>query len=128
MSLPLSLGAYRDCQQYFERATTDPKGIRLCGGDYDTCFALRQRMHYYRNLDRRANTSTYPTDHPMYGTSVYDDYVLQIIKDEDAKWWLYITARSSQILTVEGLSEVPDLIDVDGHEVLAIEDQTNGTN
>ena len=51
MSLPLSLGAYRDCQQYFERATTDPKGIRLCGGDYDTCFALRQRMHYYRNLD-----------------------------------------------------------------------------
>jgi hypothetical protein len=125
MSLPQSLGAYRDCAEYFLRATSDPRGIRLCGGAYAICFGLRQRMHYYRNLDRRANATTYPIGHPMHGTSAYDDYILQIIKDVDGQWWLYITPRSGQVLHIEGLSEVGELIDVEGTEVHLIEDQTD---
>ncbi len=125
MSLPQSLGAYRDCASYFDRATSDPRGIRLCGQTYEICFGLRQRMHYYRNLDRRANANTYPEGHPMAGTSVYDDYILQIIKDEDDAWWLYITPRSAQVLHIEGLSEVGELIEVERNEVHMIEDQSN---
>jgi len=125
MSLPQSLGSYRDCQDLFERATADPKGVRACLGTYEACFAKRQRMHYYRNLDRKANTEMYPLGHPMNGTSAFDDYVLQIIKDQDGLYWLYITPRSAQIIHIEGLSEVEDLIDIEATEVHMIEDQTN---
>jgi hypothetical protein len=124
MSLSNSLGAYRDCAAYFTQATADPKGIRLCGGTYAVCFALRQRMHHFRNLDRRANATTYPPDHPMHNTSAFDDLVLQLIPDQDKKWWLYISSRSAQILAVESLSEVGDLIDVEGTEVHMIEDRS----
>ena len=125
MSLPQSLGAYRDCQDLFERATVDPKGIRACLGTYEACFQRRQRMHYFRNLDRKANADTYPQGHPQHGVSVYDDYILQIIQDVEKKFWLYIQPRSGQILEIEGLSEVPDLIDVEGTEILSIEDHSD---
>jgi hypothetical protein len=125
MSLPQSLGSYRDCQDLFEKATADPKGIRVCLSTYEACFQRRQRMHYFRNLDRRANAEMYPAGHPMHGTSAYDDFILQIIKDTTGLFWLYITPRSGQILHIEGLSEVPDLIDTDGTEVHLIEDQTD---
>ena len=124
MSLPSSLGAYRDCLDLFDRATADPKGIRACLGTFEACFAKRQRMHYYRNLDRRANAQMYEAGHPMSGTSAYDDYILQIIKDQDGAFWLYITPRSAQVLHIEGLSEVGELIDVDGAEVHMIEDRS----
>jgi hypothetical protein len=127
VSLPNSLGAYRDCQDLFERAIADPKGIRACLGTYDACFQKRQRMHYYRTLDRNANAQVYTLGHPMHGASAYDDLMLQIIKDQDGLFWLYISPRSGQILHIESLSDTPDLIDVEGNEVLAIEDQTNGT-
>jgi hypothetical protein len=127
MSLSNSLGAYRDCAAYFDRACADPKGIRLCGGTHAVCFSLRQRMHHFRNLDRRANAATYPDGHPMHNASAYDDYVLQIFRDDDdpPRWWLYISPRSAQILAIESLSEVGELIDVEGTEVHLIEDQSD---
>lgn len=125
MSLPTSLNAYRDCQDLFDRAMLDPKGVRACLGTYEACFQKRQRMHYYRNLDRAANAKMYPAGEPMHGTSAYDDYVLQILRDEDGLFWLYITPRSGQVLYVEGLSEVGELIDVEATEVQLIEDQSN---
>jgi hypothetical protein len=128
MSLPLVLSAYRDCLDLFERATADPKGVRAGFGTREAAIQKRQRMHMYRGLDRRANAKIYPGDHPMHNISAYDDYVLQIIPDDDTppKWWLYITSRSAQVLHVEGLSEVGELIDVEGEEVQLIEDQSNG--
>ena len=87
---------------------------------------MRTRMHYYRKLDREANGETYALGHPMHGTSRYDDLFIQILKDEDDEFWLYIQPRSGRILAIEGLSEVPDLIDVEGEEVHLIEDKTNG--
>jgi hypothetical protein len=89
---------------------------------------MRTRMHYFRKLDRAANSDTYPSDHPMHGVSVFDEYVVTIIKDEDNQFWLYVQPRDAKILHVEGLSDVGDLIDVESEEVKFIEDQTNGTN
>ena len=65
-------------------------------------------------LDRDANAQTYPDGHPMYAVSAYDDFVIRILRDEDDEFWLYIEPRSGRILAIEGLSDVPDLIDVEG--------------
>ncbi len=82
-------------------------------------------MHYFRSLDRKANEAVYQPGHAMHGSSVYDDFVVQIIKDIADEFWLYIQPRSAKVLAIEGLSDV-EPIDVDGEEVLAIADQTNG--
>lgn len=130
MSQINSLKAYTDCQTLFEAALADPKGARAKLGTQDACINMRTRMHYFRKLDREANKRTYPVNDPMHGTSVYDPYIVQMFKDEDGDWWMYVSPRS-KILQIEGLSEVPDLIDanvLDGeaHEIHQIEDQSNG--
>lgn len=131
MSLPNSLRAYADCQQLYEAAVADPKGARACLGTHDACVGMRTRMHYFRKLDREANAETYPIGDPMHGASAYDDFVIQIMQDEDEEWWLYVTPRSAKILAIEGLSQVPEQIDdnitdVESHEVHVLEGPHNG--
>lgn len=128
MSLPNSLRAYDDCLKLYDAAMADPKGARACLDTYEACLNMRTRMHYFRKLDREANAETYPIDNPMHGVSAYDDLVVQIHPDEDGQFWLYISKRSARILAIEGLSEVGDLIDVEGNEVRLIEDQSNEAN
>lgn len=129
MSLPTSLRAYEDCRALYDAATADPKGARACLGTYESCVNMRTRMHYFRKLDRNANSETYPDDHPMHGVSRYDDFVIQISGDTAGEFWLYIQPRSAKVLAIEGLSDTPDLLDdniTDGeaHEVHAIEDHS----
>lgn len=124
MSLPNSLGSYLDCRSLYDAAVADPKGARACLGTYDACINMRTRMHYFRALDRRANEAIYPKGDPKHGASIYDDYVVQIIRDVDDEFWLYIQPRSARVLAIEGLSTVEDPIDVDGEEVKLIEDRT----
>lgn len=126
MSLPNSLRAYDDCVKAYDAALADPKGARVKVGDYASALNMRTRMHYYRTLDRRANSDTYPDGHPMHAVSRYDDLYIQILRDQDDEFWLYIQPRSGRILAIEGLSEVDDLIDVEADEVHLIEDKTNG--
>lgn len=132
MSLPTTLGAYRECEDLFEKAAADPKGVRAQVASQEAAINLRSRLHYFRKLDREANEKTYPADHPAHGQSIYDDFVVQMYPDEDragGKWWLYIQPRSSKILAIESLSEdgvEPTTIDGEGHEVHQIEDHTNG--
>lgn len=125
MSLPNSLRAYEDCKTLFDAAVADPKGARGKLGTYESCINMRTRMHYFRTLDRKANESIYASDHPMFGTSVYDDLVVQILRDEDDEFWLYITPRSAKIITIEGLSEVGDLVEAEFSEVKMIEGATD---
>jgi hypothetical protein len=126
MSLPNSLAAYADCRELFEAALRDPKGARAKLADYDACIRFRTRLHYFRKLDRGANATVYNPDHPMFGTSVYDPYVVQIFPDEDGDGcWIYIQPIGAQVLLIEGLSEGgADIIDVESHEVHMIKDQS----
>lgn len=128
MSQINSLLAYGDCEKLFKAALADPKGARAMIGTYEQCMNLRTRMHYFRNLDRRANKSIYPVDHMLHGTSVYDPYVVRDpIRDEDGKWWLYVEPRTAADMVIEGLSEGGlDFIDAESEEVRFIEDKTNG--
>lgn len=127
MSLPTSLRAYEDCRDLYDAASADHKGARACLGTYEACINMRTRMHYFRKLDREANADTYPQGNPMHGVSTFDDFAIQIIKDEDDQFWLYIERRSAKILHVEPLSEVGDLIEADSTEVHLLEDRTNGS-
>lgn len=120
MSLPTSIASYRDCQSLYEKAAKDHEGIRAKLGTYEACIQMRTRMHYYRVLDRKANAETYPDGHPMHGVSAYDDFVIQIAKDEDGDFWLYVTARSAKIITIESLHTGDEIIDGEGEEVFAL--------
>lgn len=130
MSQINSLRAYDDCARVFEAALADPKGSRVRVGTQEAAMNMRTRMHYFRNLDRKASTSIYPPDSPNYGVSIYDPYVVRNpIRDEDGEWWLYIEPRASADLVIEGLSEVDGLIDQnvtdsEAHEVHLIEDKS----
>lgn len=121
MSLPNSLRSYEDCKSLYEAALADPKGARAKLGTYASCINMRTRMHYFRVLDRTSNADIYPSDHPTHGTSVYDDFVVQILQDQDGEFWLYIQPRSAKILVVEGLSDVGDLVEVEAEEVKYLE-------
>lgn len=123
MSLPSSLGAYLDCRQLFDAANDDPKGARACLGTYEAARNMQTRMHYFRSLDRIANANIYPKGDPKHAVSVYDNYVVQIQADTAGEYWLYVQPRN-KILVIEGLSEVSDVIDVDGAEVALIEDRS----
>lgn len=120
MSLPNSLGSYLDCRALYDAALTDPKGARACLGTYDACINMRTRMHYFRNLDRKANEAIYPKGDPKHATSIYDDLWIQILSDTANEFWLYIQPRSGTILAIEGLSSIEEPIDVDGEEVKLI--------
>jgi hypothetical protein len=124
MSVPTSLASYRDCQSLYEKAAKDPAGIRAKLGTYDSCVHMRTRMHYFRKLDRDANAATYPVGHHMHGVSPYDDFVIQINRDEDDEFWLYVTARSAKILTIESL-HTGEEIEAEAIEVFAIAAPTN---
>lgn len=125
MSLPTSLASYRDCQSLYEKAAKDPKGIRAKLGTYEACVQMRTRMHYFRTLDREANAKTYPEGHPTHGVSPFDDFVVTIERDEDGEYWLYITARSAKIITVESLTSYEEITDTEGTEVFAIAPPSN---
>lgn len=132
MSLPTTLGAYKECQDIFERASLDSAGARVQVESYAAAVGLRTRLHYFRKLDRAANKETYPHGHPQHGQSIYDDYSVSILPDEDREhYWLYIEPRSKKILAIEGLSEegTSPIAAVDGEatEVHQIEDHTNGS-
>ncbi len=131
MSLPTTLGAYRDCEEIFQRAAADRSGARVQVADYNAAVVLRTRLHYFRKLDRAANAEVYPPGHPQHGQSIYDDYFVSMYPDEDDNgYWLYIEPRSKKILTIEGLSETPPLLDnvtdVEAHEIHQIEDHSDG--
>ncbi len=131
MSQINSLRAYTDCEKLFAAALADPKGARCRIGTQEASMNMRTRMHYFRKLDREANEKTYPSDHIMHATSIYDPFVVRLLPDEDGEWWVYVQPRASENMLIEGLSEVPPLIDMnitdgEAHEVHQLEDHSVG--
>lgn len=127
MTLPTSLKAYPDCEALWDAALADKAGARARVRSYDAAVNLRSRMHYYRNLIRRQNTTIYPPEAPLHGTSAYDHLFIQMFPDEDdrAVFWLYVTPRDANELLIEGLSDTPALmsantIDGEAHEVRSL--------
>lgn len=106
MSLPNSLGAYRDCEDLCDSALADPKGTRACLGTKGEARHMITRLNYFRSLQRDANSRMYKPGDPQHGTSAYDDLVFTMREDEEGSWWVYLEPRAKKVLTVEPLSQV----------------------
>lgn len=104
MGLSNAINAYVDCKDLFEKALDDATGIRACMGTHEAAINMRTRLHYFRTLDRGVNAQIYPQGHPKHGLSDYDEYVVQIRKDEDNQFWVYIQRRDANIHAVESLT------------------------
>lgn len=129
MSLPSSISAYRVEQDAFDTAGTGDKGARFKLGTYEACVGFRQRLHYFRTLDRKYQAELYPLGHPSHGVSSYDEFEVTIIPDEDSEWWVYIQKRSGKILAVELIDNDHSLLaapaDGEAHEIHQIEDHSD---
>lgn len=111
MSVATSKLAYDDAFAAFDRALTDPLGIRIRMDTVDAATHFRMRCHQARKIDRAENSETYPKGDPLHGTSQYDRLVLRIRKDEGA-WWLYFEKQEEipgdvQSLSGNGLAKLP---------------------
>lgn len=112
MSLPTSLGAYRDCIALYERALEEG-GIRIEVADFNAATYLRMRMHQARSLDRKSNKEIHldEPDHPMYDRSPFDGLACQIRQSaKTGKYWLYIdnTGIDVEKANIQSLAEVED--------------------
>lgn len=124
MSLPPTIAAYKDCEELFQTAAAGAKGARAQLATYEECVGMRTRLHYFRKLLRKESETIYQPGMPQYGVSGYDDFVVQIIPDEDGGWWIYIQRRATKILAIETLDEEDGLIEA--AEVKLLEDRTDG--
>lgn len=126
MALPNSLQSYQDCLDFFDKVIDDPKGGRVFIGDWNTAHHFRMRCNYARKLDRQQNARIYSPDDIRHGVSVYDPLCFQIKQDTGGGFWVYATKMKLDASQIELLSEVDDgVVEIEGNEVFAIEDQSN---
>lgn len=104
MSLPDSRLAYTDCFAMFERALNDPAGIRIRADERGHAFHLRMRLHKARQIDRDDNARTYERGDPMFGKSIYDQFVIRVKEDQESFFWVYIE-RATMPTHIEALSD-----------------------
>lgn len=123
MSLSTSRLSYDDAFEFFERALTDPKGVRACfGQDEGAATHYRMRCHVARNIDRQENEKIYDKGAPLHGRSVYDVLTLRVVQDDDlGEWWVYAT-RNVAPAVIESLSELEE---IEYTEVKQLEDKSN---
>lgn len=85
MTPPKSLGAYTDCEEYFEKAAASEKGIGLTLETPGMALRFRQKMNSYRIVLRKQSKAIYEIGEPKYNTSPYDAYELTIDKENDCR-------------------------------------------
>lgn len=68
--------AFADVREIFDRALREPGGVRVTLESDGHAINAVQRLNTLRVIDRRQNSETYPKDHPMHGTSIYDTLVI----------------------------------------------------
>lgn len=112
MSLPSTRLSYQDVYDILDKATTDPRGIRLPFGSREEAVHFRMRVNAARSVDRRDNRSIYSPDDPMYGQSIYDKLVIRIREGEDGTSFIYIEPRAKFVNT----AEIEYLSDIEGDD------------
>lgn len=82
MTKPKPISSYKDCEEHYERALESPKGIEIKFEQRWQATRYRARLHKYRVLLRAQNEEVYPFDHPMHGSTPYENLIASIPKDE----------------------------------------------
>lgn len=84
MAFSNSVFSYEDIRQLFDKALASERGLRIKLNKTGAAHNLRQRMSYYRQLDRRENKKIYQPDNPLWGRSQYDVLILKITEADAA--------------------------------------------
>lgn len=99
--------SYSDCFTLLDGALADPKGARVCIGEYGQAIFFRMRVNQARAIDRKDNKEIYSeVDHPLHGRSIYDPILTRVLEDTDGQWWVYAIKTELDPSRVEGLSEL----------------------
>jgi|SRR5579859_261996 len=106
MALPNSPQSYPDCYDFLEKAIDDTLGARKPFKTEEECRLFRLRCYRFRELTRQQNKTIYPLEDKRYGTSDYDELVLQIHGGADDWHWVYARRLTVGLDDVEPLSSV----------------------
>ena len=107
--MPLSpqIAAYNDCFDLFEKALDDKVGARALFESWSAAFVFRNRMNYFRKLQRDQNKRVYERNDPQWNTSEFDCLIVRIKESVDG-WWVYVERNGGEIQVIESLSEEED--------------------
>jgi hypothetical protein len=98
--------AFEDMKELFERAMQSPKGISVTCRSRRQAMNTRSRLNYLRQKDREANKEIYPTEHPLWGNSAWDRFVLRIpYRGEPHDNVLFIEKRTLDSFVICDLAE-----------------------
>lgn len=103
--------SYSDCFTLFDKALDDTKGARFQvngGTSHGDSWQFRLRMHQARAIDRKDNRELYKLGDPLYGHSVYDPLIIQIKKDTEGLYWIYVKHTEIDATQIEALSEMEE--------------------
>lgn len=108
MPVNTSRAAYSDCQQLFDKALAEAKGIRVPVATEGAGRQLVTRMNFFRKLDRKQSEAVWQDPaNPNFGISAYDDLIVHMPKEADGRWWVYIDKRS-RVIEVESLGDAAE--------------------
>lgn len=106
MSFSNSRQSYKDCEDFLDKALSDPTGARRFVGDHGQATYFRHRCNHFRTLDRAENSKTYKPGDPMHGKSVYDVIALRLKQDTADDWYVYAEKWMIEEADIESLSEI----------------------
>jgi hypothetical protein len=70
--------AFRDVEDLLQRALDSKSGIKITCRDHGEAMSLRTRIHYHRRKDKELNAQTYPPEHILHSSSVWDQLVCKV--------------------------------------------------
>lgn len=126
MALSTSILAYKDCEEFLERAIDDPKGARVPFRTEGEATYWRMRANQFRQLHREQNRLTFDLGHQMHGHSPYDELTLSIKHSQDGYVWVYAQKLKLDPGIIENLSEIEDTpLQITAEEIRLLE-HSNG--
>lgn len=103
MTAPKSLSAYRDCEEYFDRAL-ERNGVLITCESPQHATRLQHKLNTYRSMLRRRNKQVYEDPgHPLHGASQFDHF--QVAKDPEDPSKIRIQEYKTKVLAVEDLPQ-----------------------
>ena len=95
MGFSNSIFSYQDVRELLDRALLADRGVRIKLSKVGSAHNLRQRMSYYRRLDRAENRKIYKEGDPLYDRSQYDVLIFRLSPAEDGKHTLLDIVKGS---------------------------------
>jgi len=105
MTAAQTIGAYTDCQNVFDRALAAERGIRIPFASKGDAVCQRNRLNHFRSMHRKLSKEILPKDHPEFGMSCYDPYMVSLREDTEGFWWIYIIPRIDNFGEAEEITD-----------------------